>query len=111
VTGLEIIADHVAPERDGWNRQVTAKWQGHKIRARIRRNYYQDQCHFVGEVWSPATLSWNRVQSLEPRAVFDANDPAWKRGLDHFADPDVDPYAVTQDAVDELLAYAQEILS
>ncbi len=105
------IEDVVAPEQDGWNRRVTVGWQGHKIRARVRRNFYHHQCEFIVDVWSPATLSWNRVQSLSPQSVFDANDGEWRRNLGAFTDPSVDPYILTQDVVDRLIAYAQEVLS
>lgn len=109
--GLSYIEDRVDAVKNGWTRQVTVDWRGAKIRVRIRRDVYTFQSHFLAEVWSKASLSWSRVQSVPPESVIDSESAAWKTDLKYFADPDTDPFLITQSVVDELIAYAQQVVS
>ena len=106
---VDVIADHISPSRQGWTREVTVRTLGHKVRATIYRDSYDFQSRIKVEVWNQDQLSWNVVRTLSgedhkdlPNAYGPKADTAeGKRKI----------FAGTADLVDELLAYAQEVLA
>lgn len=106
---VDVIADHISPSRQGWTREVTVRTLGHKVRATIYRDSYNFQSRIKVEVWSEAELSWNAIRHLDgsdhgdlPSAYGPKADTAeGKRRIFHG----------TADLIDELIAYAQEVLA
>lgn len=47
--------------RQGYTLETTHLIEGHKVRTHIYRDSYDMQNRIYAEVWSPTTLSWNRV--------------------------------------------------
>src|SRR5687768_10764509 len=104
--GLQYIEDQVSRPQQTWRRQTTVTWRGIKIRTTVERNSYDFQSRIHSEVFSPAELKWNRLQTLE--------------GADHghlpsaYTKDDAEGngkiLAETQQVVDDLIAYAQQVL-
>lgn len=46
-----------------WFTRRTYDVNGLKVRTTVRNDPYTEQCDFYAEVFSPATLSWNRIHS------------------------------------------------
>jgi hypothetical protein len=103
LAGLDYVGDTVsAPGGQSWTREVTVTWAGHKIRARVERDSYDFQSRIYSEVFSPAELKWNRVQTL-PGADHKDLVSGYERDHDKI-------YASSERLVEQLLAYAQQIL-
>jgi hypothetical protein len=100
---LDLIADAITRGKQNWRREITWRWSGHKIRAVIDRDFYDFQSRIFVEVWSEASLSWNRVRTLEGKEYGDLPS-ATTRDVFEIED-------ATESLIDELLAYAQDILS
>lgn len=50
----------------GYTFTETHEVKGVKVRLVVYRDAYTTQNRFYAEVWSPATLSWNRAVTREP---------------------------------------------
>lgn len=110
-SGLEFVADDITASSQGWQREVTVRWRGHKIRASIYRDSYDFQSRIHAEVWSPATLSWNRVRTLPGADRAEGLPGAYSlRHANDTAEARNKIYAATEHLVEELVAYAQTIL-
>lgn len=101
-SGLSFLQDDVSRGSQSWTRTTTVTWGGHKIRTTILRDFYSAQSRIYSEVFSARDLSWNRVQTLS--------------GADHNLLPrssskdDVEILKATNDLMNALIAYAQQIL-
>lgn len=100
---VDVIADHIAPSKQGWTREVTVRTAGHKIRATVYRDFYAFQSRIYVEVWNPASLSWNNVRTLSGSDHKDLPSSSLQDKSEIFKG--------TADLVDELIAYAQEVLA
>lgn len=109
---VDVIADHISSRNQGWQREVTVRTMGHKVRATVYRDAYDFQSVIKVEVWSDAALSWNTVRAISgsdhkglPSAyVLRPGTPTERKVRGEI-------FAATADLVDELIAYAQEVLS
>ena len=106
---VDVVADHVSPRRQGWTRETTVEMLGHKVRATVYRDSYDFQSRIYVEVWNPASLSWSTIRALAgedhgglPSAYGAKADTA--EGKQRI-------FAGTAGLVDELLAYAEAVLS
>ena len=102
-----IYSDDLTRSRQGWTREVTVRLLGHKVRAHVYRDSYPFQSRIYVEVWSPTTLSWNRIQTLSGEN-HDGLPSAYAL-LDNSAQR-AEVTAASGAVVDELVAYAREIL-
>lgn len=112
---VDVIADHISPSRQGWTREVTVRTMGHKVRATVYRDSYDFQSRIKVEVWNPAELKWNAIRHLDGSDHGDLpNASTLGRGrMDPLrAEPGKrEIFHGTADLVDELIAYAQEVLA
>lgn len=103
-----LISDDYATERQGWTREATYDLAGHKVRATVYRDSYDFQSRINVEVWSPASLAWNRIQTLSGTDYKELPSSALKPTE---AGAKLRIQTSTQPVVDELIAYARMILT
>ena len=96
-----VIEDHVKRGSQSWTRQVTVKEGGAVLRATVKRDFYNRQSDLYSEVYSPAELKWNRLQSLA------GEDYAYLPSSSCKDDLEIDE--ATDDIVHSLLAYAMAV--
>jgi hypothetical protein len=75
----------------------------HTVRVTVCWDSYERQSYAYVDVWSPASLSWNRVHELQPPTFYPHLPSVYKRDADH------------RDAADivaaQLLQHAKWVLS
>ena len=106
---IDVIADHISPSHQGWTREVTVRTLGYKVRATIYRDSFDFQSRIKVEVWSEAQLSWNVIRHLDGSDHGDL--PSAHGPKADTAEGKEQIFRGTADLVDELLAYAQEVLA
>jgi hypothetical protein len=55
----------------------------HTVRVTVHWDTYEMQSHAYVDVWSPASLSWNRVHELQPPTFYPHMPSIYKRDADH----------------------------
>ena len=102
-TGTTFVDGSLGRTHQGWRRQVTADWRGHKIRATIDRDSYDFQSRIFTEVWSAADLEWKRVETLLGKEHSDLPS-AYEKSDERIE-------AGSQDLVLKMIGYAQLVLA
>jgi len=100
--GLKWAGDALSRGTQSWTREATLDWNGVKLRVHVERDSYDAQSRIYSEVFSPAELKWNRVQSLSGKDHADLPS-AYEKD-----EPRI--FSETNALVNEMIAYAQMIL-
>lgn len=100
----ETFNDTIKRGSQSWTREQSVRWNGHKLRATIKRDFYDRQSELYVEVWDSSELKWNRIRTLS--------------GLDYSELPSSSKYTTddeifrdTELVTLDLLRYAQEVLA
>lgn len=104
MTKTTTIKDTIRRRSQSWTREVTINLNGHKVRAHVTRDSYDEQSRIHCEVFSPAALDWNRIES---RAGTEAAHLPKIYGIKD----DQQIIAASQDLIDSLFDYARQILT
>lgn len=103
INNLEFVSDPIFRGSQSWTRETTISWSNHVLRSVIKMDWYAAQSQFYVEVFSPATLSWNRVHTL-PSAETSKNLPSADCKNDDLI------YVDTEMIMENMFAYAQIVL-
>ena len=102
--GLDFVDDSVSLRQQSWLRETTLKWEGFKIRTRIQRDFYAQQSVIFVEVFDPKALTWNVLQTRSGVDYKNTLAPAQSRD-------EIVILAKSNDLMNDLIAYAQAVLS